>query len=133
MSLIVIEMKCLHCGEEDGSCFDIKFVDENGFPDGEDWELTSGTQCNTCFERVGWRRLPNVETYLMELASDKQPKLVCSHREACENNICIHKVPHKGSHVTCGNSYCRVLETHVTCDKVETKEDKSDDPADILP
>ena len=124
MAKIELEMKCLHCGEDNMENFDIKFMDEIGLPD-ENWNITSGTQCNTCFERVVWRRLPNDEIKLVE-PEPVSGTVICSNHENCGHTVCTHKVLHN-AHDTCEESYCDVHKLYVKCNHVqdETKGDEA--------
>ena len=117
MAKIVVEFKCLHCNEEDMENFDIKFMDEHGFPD-ENWNMTSGTQCNACFERVSWRRLPSDEAKLVEKPIPASGIVVCSNHVDCAHAICTHKIPHN-AHDTCEESYCDVHKLYVKCNNVQ--------------
>ena len=114
MAKIELEMKCLHCGEDNMENFDIKFMDEIGLPD-ENWNITSGTQCNTCFERVAWRQLPTVEAKAEPVAIGD---VICSNYENCTHTVCTHRVPHN-RHETCEESYCDVKKLYVRCNEIK--------------
>lgn len=117
MAMIVTEIKCLHCGEDKLENFDIKFMDELGFPD-ENWNMTSGTQCNTCFERVSWRRVPE-EPEALQVPSE-QSMVICQANQECVNPNCVHRVPHVSmgftDDVDCTHkTLCRYIEKNVGC------------------
>lgn len=119
MATIKIEMKCLHCNEDSLENFDIKFMDELGFPDADCWSMTSGTQCNTCFERVSWRRIISPEEAVgIDSQHNVTHNVICVERAECDDEMCIHKVLHEPCQ-TCCEMLCYIKRVRVRCDKAE--------------